>query len=126
MVGQFFSPFAQTVCVSLLASTLVALTAVPVLASWFLRTGDMVDDPQLTPGATPTCRRFTRRCCVWRLRYRLITAALSILVVLASLTLIRQLPVELFSQGRTEGIRIDLNLSGNPSTIQLVEEVERR
>ena len=122
VVGQFFSPFAQTVCVSLLASTLVALTAVPVLASWFLRAGDMVDDPENPRGDTYLQKIYTPVLRV-ALRYRLITAALSILVVLASLTLIRQLPVELFSQGRTEGIRIDLNLSGNPSTIQLVEEV---
>ena len=122
VVGQFFSPFAQTVCVSLLASTLVALTAVPVLASWFLRTGDMVDDPENPRGDTYLQKLYTP---VLRLalRFRLITAVASVLVVLASLTLIRTLPVELFSQGRTEGIRIDLNLSGNPSTIQLVQEV---
>ena len=65
VVGQFFSPFAQTVCVSLLASTLVALTAVPVLASWFLRAGDMVPMTPRTPGATPTCRRSTRPCSGW-------------------------------------------------------------
>ncbi len=122
VVGQFFSPFAQTVCVSLLASTLVALTAVPVLASWFLRAGDMIDDPANPRGDTYLQKLYTP---VLRLalRYRLITAIVSILVVLASLTLIRTLPIELFSQGRTEGIRIDLTLRGNPSTVQLVEEV---
>ena len=122
VVGQFFSPFAQTVCVSLLASTLVALTAVPVLASWFLRAGDMVDDPATPRGDTYLQKLYTP---VLRLalRFRLITAIASILVVLASLTLVRTLPIELFSQGRTEGIRIDLSLSGNPSTVQLVQEV---
>ncbi len=122
VVGQFFSPFAQTVCVSLLASTLVALTAVPVLASWFLRTGDMVDDPDNPRGDTYLQKLYSP---VLRLalRYRVITAVASIVVVLASLLLIRVLPIELFSQGPTEGIRIDLSLSGNPSTIQLVEEV---
>ena len=122
VVGQFFSPFAQTVCVSLLASTLVALTAVPVLASWFLRQGDMVEDPAAPRGDTYLQKLYTP---VLRLalRYRLITAFASIVVVLASLMLIRALPIELFSQGRTEGIRIDLTLNGNPSTIQLVQEV---
>ncbi len=122
VVGQFFSPFAQTVCVSLLASTLVALTAVPVLASWFLRAGDMVDDPANPRGDTYLQRIYTPILRL-ALRYRLITAIASILVVLASLTLIRTLPIELFSQGRIEGIRIDLTLGGNPSTVQLVEEV---
>jgi HAE1 family hydrophobic/amphiphilic exporter-1 len=36
-VGQLFRPFAVTVTVALLASLLVSLTVVPVLAYWFLR-----------------------------------------------------------------------------------------
>ena len=44
IVGEFFLPFAQTVCVSLLASTLIALTAVPALGSILLRRGDMADE----------------------------------------------------------------------------------
>ncbi|MYC35218.1 MAG: efflux RND transporter permease subunit [Chloroflexi bacterium] len=122
VVGQFFLPFAQTVCVSLVASTLVALTAVPVLASWFLRQGDMTINPDTQPEDTLLQKIYTP---VLRLalRFRLLTAILSVLVVLASLTLIRQLPIELFSQGRTEGVRIDLRLSNNPSTGQLFQEV---
>ncbi|MFF5174953.1 efflux RND transporter permease subunit [Micromonospora sp. NPDC000089] len=36
-VGQLFAPFAITVTVALLASLLVALTVIPVLAYWFLK-----------------------------------------------------------------------------------------
>ncbi|WIX97680.1 efflux RND transporter permease subunit [Amycolatopsis mongoliensis] len=36
-VGELFSPFAVTVTVALLASLLVSLTVVPVLAYWFLK-----------------------------------------------------------------------------------------
>lgn len=36
-VGELFRPFAFTVSIALLASLLVALTLVPVLASWFLK-----------------------------------------------------------------------------------------
>jgi HAE1 family hydrophobic/amphiphilic exporter-1 len=46
LVGQLFAPFAITVTVALLASLLVALTVIPVLAYWFLRpavTGSTVD-----------------------------------------------------------------------------------
>ena len=122
VVGQFFLPFAQTVCVSLVASTLVALTAVPVLASWFLRQGDMTVNPDTQPEDTLLQKIYTP---VLRLalRFRLLTAILSVLLVLGSLTLIRQLPIELFSQGRTEGVRIDLSLRNNPSTGQLFQEV---
>ncbi|GAB3618725.1 hypothetical protein GCM10027416_32820 [Okibacterium endophyticum] len=37
MTGELFRPFALTVTIALLASLLVALTIVPVLAYWFLR-----------------------------------------------------------------------------------------
>ena len=122
VAGQFFLPFAQTVCVSLAASTLVALTAVPVLASWFLRQGDMATNADTQQQDTLLQKLYTP---VLRLalRFRLLTALLSVAVVLASLLLIRALPIELFSQGRTEGIRIDLSLRGNPSTGQLFQEV---
>ncbi|MEO3806977.1 efflux RND transporter permease subunit [Nonomuraea sp. B1E8] len=43
MVGELFSPFAITVAVALLASLVVSLTVVPVLAYWFLKA------PALTP-----------------------------------------------------------------------------
>ena len=102
VVGQFFLPFAQTVCVSLVASTLVALTAVPVLASWFLRQGDMTVNPDTAPEDTLLQKIYTP---VLRLalRFRLLTAILSILVVLASLTLIRQLPHRALLPGSHRG-----------------------
>ncbi|MGW4471679.1 efflux RND transporter permease subunit [Nonomuraea sp. NPDC004354] len=37
MVGELFAPFAMTVTVALLASLLVSLTVIPVLAYWFLK-----------------------------------------------------------------------------------------
>ncbi|MEU0570984.1 efflux RND transporter permease subunit [Nonomuraea sp. NPDC005983] len=43
MVGELFSPFAITVSVALLASLVVSLTVVPILAYWFLKA------PSLTP-----------------------------------------------------------------------------
>src|SRR5690606_37776622 len=38
MVGEMFAPFAITVTVALMASLLVSLTVIPVLAYWFLKT----------------------------------------------------------------------------------------
>ncbi|GAA4173847.1 efflux RND transporter permease subunit [Phytohabitans flavus] len=43
-VGQLFAPFAITVTVALLASLLVSLTVIPVLAYWFLRPATVVGD----------------------------------------------------------------------------------
>lgn len=43
MVGELFRPFAVTVAIAMLASLLVALTIVPVLAYWFVRSPLGVD-----------------------------------------------------------------------------------
>ncbi|GLX00037.1 efflux RND transporter permease subunit [Microtetraspora sp. NBRC 16547] len=50
MVGQLFSPFAVTVTVALLASLLVSLTVIPVLAYWFLKA------PVLSPAEAEATR----------------------------------------------------------------------
>ncbi|MET8233503.1 efflux RND transporter permease subunit [Micromonospora sp. NPDC005298] len=51
-VGQLFAPFAITVTVALLASLLVSLTVIPVLAYWFLKPrGGTVDDEAVRRGA---------------------------------------------------------------------------
>ncbi|MGD7705133.1 efflux RND transporter permease subunit [Microlunatus sp. Y2014] len=45
-VGELFRPFAVTVGLALLASLLVSLTIVPVLAYWFLKSPEDVVDPE--------------------------------------------------------------------------------
>jgi HAE1 family hydrophobic/amphiphilic exporter-1 len=51
-VGQLFAPFAITVTVALLASLLVSLTVIPVLAYWFLRpAGDTENDAAVRQAA---------------------------------------------------------------------------
>ena len=57
-VGQLFAPFAITVTVALLASLLVALTVIPVLAYWFLRpAGADTDEAQVRADAEAKERR---------------------------------------------------------------------
>ncbi|MFJ7750728.1 efflux RND transporter permease subunit [Arthrobacter sp. NPDC097144] len=45
LAGELFRPFAITTSLALLASLLVSLTIVPVLAYWFLKSGTPVADP---------------------------------------------------------------------------------
>lgn len=49
MTGELFRPFALTITIALAASLLVALTIVPVLAYWFLRTGRIHKHARTTP-----------------------------------------------------------------------------
>ncbi|MEJ3403645.1 efflux RND transporter permease subunit [Rathayibacter sp. YIM 133350] len=59
VTGELFRPFAMTVTIALLASLLVALTIVPVLAYWFLRAPKNADAAaaafvdEVETGATP-------------------------------------------------------------------------
>lgn len=51
LVGELFQPFAMTVTIAMLASLVVALTVVPVLAYWFVR------EPRGVSGDNPTAQR---------------------------------------------------------------------
>src|SRR5690606_9672413 len=55
IVGQLFSQFAITVTVALLASLLVSLTVIPVLAYWFLKT------PRFSPQEAEAVREDAER-----------------------------------------------------------------
>lgn len=128
-VGQFFLPFAQTVCVSLLASTLIALTAVPVLGSALLRRNDMATDTADADAAARDDSTWLQRIytppLVWALRHRLITLLSCVIVVGASLYLIVLLPITLFSAGQVESARIDLTMPEGANATAMFREVRQ-
>jgi len=49
LIGEIFRPFALTVTFALLSSLLVALTIVPVMASYFIKAGRVPDVPNAEP-----------------------------------------------------------------------------
>ncbi|WP_203913266.1 efflux RND transporter permease subunit [Rhizocola hellebori] len=71
LVGQFFGPFGLTVTAALLASLIVSLTIVPVLAFWFLK------PPKTAKPAESEANGRLQRAYVpvlgWALRHRLVT-----------------------------------------------------
>ncbi len=122
IVGEFFLPFAQTVCVSLLASTLIALTAVPVLASLLLRAGDMADDDDSVSRDTWLQRIYTP-VLTWALNHPLLTVLGCIAAVGATLPLIFVLPITLFSSGEPQSMRIDITMPENTGATAIHREV---
>ncbi len=122
IVGEFFLPFAQTVCVSLLASTLIALTAVPVLASLLLRAGDMADDDDSVSRDTWLQRIYTP-VLTWALNHPLLTVLGCIAAVGATLPLIFVLPITLFSSGEAQSMRIDITMPENTGATAIHREV---
>ncbi|MEV7618975.1 efflux RND transporter permease subunit [Microbacterium sp. NPDC089321] len=92
MVGELFRPFAMTVTIAMVASLLVSLTIVPVLAYWFLRPGKPLlaedgsrIDPE-HPDAPPTpLQRLYRPILGWTLKHSAITVVLAVVVLAGTL-----------------------------------------
>ncbi|KQR39567.1 efflux RND transporter permease subunit [Microbacterium sp. Leaf159] len=92
MVGELFRPFAMTVSIAMVASLLVSLTIVPVLAYWFLRPGKpLLDengvqiDPE-HPDAPPTRLQSAYRPILgWTLKHSGLTVILAVVVLGATL-----------------------------------------
>lgn len=68
MVGELFRPFAMTVAIAMLASLVVALTIVPVLAYWFVRTPAVPASPDEAERVREAAERKERRG-LWQRAY---------------------------------------------------------
>ena len=123
VVGEFFLPFAQTVCISLLASTFIALTAVPVLGSILLRQGDLAGVEE-SGGVDIWLRRIYTPLLTWAVRHRLLTVLACIAVVAASLLILTILPITLFSTGEVQSMRIDITMPEGTDAASMFREVQ--
>lgn len=92
MVGELFRPFAMTVTIAMVASLLVSLTIVPVLAYWFLRPGKPLLDEDGTPidpeapDAPPTrLQQAYRPILGWTLKHSGVTVIIAVVVLGATL-----------------------------------------
>ena len=131
IVGAFFFPFALTVSFALVASLLVALTAVPVLGAYLLRPGDLtqaaaeeddfVQETWMQRAYTPILK--------WTLRHKVVTLTSAFLLTLASLSLILVIPINLFSAAGDRSLQIEVSLPPGTSpeaTLEEVIEIENR
>ena len=128
LVGAFFAPFALTVSFALVASLLVALTAVPVLGAYLLRPGDLpegageeddtfVQETWMQRAYTPVLH--------WTLRHKAITLVSAFALTIASMGLTAFIPVTLFSGGGDRYLQIEVVLPpGSPPDRTLAEVIE--
>lgn len=112
LVGEFFSPFAISVSLALLASTAVAVTAVPALGAILLRRGDF---PESADGGAPIERdSFLQRVYTpllrGALRHKFITIFVALAVTGGSLFLLRFIPITLFPGGAPEFLTINIEM----------------
>ncbi|MFG2064307.1 efflux RND transporter permease subunit [Micromonospora sp. NPDC048871] len=136
-VGQLFAPFAITVTVALLASLLVSLTVIPVLAYWFLKPVTGSDGAALRQAAeqrelrSPLQRAYLPviRFATGRRAYRWATLAVGVLVLFGTFGLARQLESNFLDDSGqdTLNIRQELpvgtGLAGTDAAARQVEAV---
>ena len=125
VVGQFFSPFAISVSLALLASTAVAITIVPVLSASLLRRGDFDDD--VVSGSGPADRqsmiqRIYSPMLLWAIRYKFLTVAIAVIVTVASVGLIFVIPITFFPETTPEYLTINVELPVGTSVERTFEE----
>ena len=132
LVGSFFLPFALTVTFALLASLMVALTAVPVLGALLLRPGDLPDVAG-DEGDIPMQETWLQRTYItilkWVLGHRAVTLLAAAILTLGSLGLLAIIPVNLFGGGGDRFLQIELSLppgSGVEQTVEAVTGIEAR
>ena len=125
VVGQFFSPFAISVSLALLASTAVAITIVPVLAASLLRRGDFAGDAVSDSGPADRqsmIQRIYTPMLLWSLRHKFITIFVAIVVTGSSLGLITVLPITFFPQTTPEYLTVNIELPLGTSVERTFEE----
>ena len=126
LVGEFFTPFAMSVSFALLASTLVALTAVPVLGVLLMREGDFPAQSALGDDIRDTyLQRIYTPVLVWSLGHKILTLAGALGVVAASLALLLVIPVTFFPSGAPQFLTIDIELPVGSSISRTFTEVAK-
>ncbi len=130
IAGAYTQPLALTVAIALLASLFVALTIVPVLAYWFLKTptrknqglnGTQSRANVLERAYVPTIK--------WVIKHRAVTLLLALLVLAGAFSLIPFLPINaLGSQGLntftfSQQLPATTSLAQTDHAAQQVEEV---
>jgi HAE1 family hydrophobic/amphiphilic exporter-1 len=133
-VGQLFAPFAITVTVALLASLLVSLTVIPVLAYWFLKPPKGTDPEAVRRQAEqreqrnllqraylPVIRFATRR--------RLTTLLIGVIVFVGTIGLAGRLETNFIDQSGattlsvTQEMPIGTNLAATDAAAKRVESI---
>ena len=133
LVGAFFFPFALTVSFALVASLLVALTAVPVLGAYLLRQGDLPEGvgeieelPESERARISASAYWMQRIYTpilrWALGHKAITLVAALVITVGSVSLTALIPVNLFESAGDRFANIDMSLPpGTPAEATLAE-----
>jgi HAE1 family hydrophobic/amphiphilic exporter-1 len=132
--GSFFRPFALTVVISLLASLVVSLTVVPVLASYIMQRRSSV--AQIKAQAHDEADGWLQHAYLpvlnWALGHRLITLALAILIFVGTMAMAPYLKTDFIGAGSATNLQVvqtmpsGTSLDETSAAARRVEDVIRR
>jgi len=126
LVGEFFSPFAISVSLALIASTIVAITAVPVLGSLLLKQDEQSDSLSFSDddvSDSTFIQRVYTPILIWSLGHKAYTLLIGVAVTLSSLGLLFVIPITFFPSGTPEYLTIDVELPTGTSVERTYSEV---
>ena len=127
LVGEFFTPFALSVSYALVSSTVVALTAVPVLGAALLRPGDIpeIEEDDLRLGRETWLQRLYAPLLAWSLGHKFIGLTAAIVITLSSVSLVTIIPITFFPGGTPEYLYLNIEQEQGTSVSRTFEQVER-
>ncbi|MEY8349120.1 efflux RND transporter permease subunit [Bacillus cereus] len=121
MIGEMFLPFALTIVFALLASLLVAITIVPMLAHSLFKK-ESVREKQVHHEEKPSkLANIYKRILGWALNHKIITSSIAVLLLVGSLALVPIIGVS-FLPSEEEKMII---ATYNPEPGQTLEDVEK-
>jgi hydrophobic/amphiphilic exporter-1 (mainly G- bacteria), HAE1 family len=131
LIGEVFGPFAITVTIALLASLFVALTIIPVLAYWFLKTPD--EKAAAEAREQHTKETFLERGYIplvnWVTAHKVVSLLVAFVLFFGSLAVIPRLGTNFFSSSQqnvytlSETLPVGTSLNTTSTDAQQVETV---
>ncbi len=127
--GEIFRPFALTVTIALVASLLVALTVVPVLASWFMRPTAKQQAKIAAAAAEPERDSWLQKGYLpvlnWTLAHRWITLGLALFLFIGTIALTPLLKTDFLGDQGNESLQISQKLPAGTSLSQTDAQARR-
>ncbi|EJS65927.1 AcrB/AcrD/AcrF family protein [Bacillus cereus] len=121
MIGEMFLPFALTIVFALLASLLVAITIVPMLAHSLFKKESMREKEVHHEEKPSKLANGYKRILEWALNHKIITSSIAVLLLIGSLALVPIIGVS-FLPSEEEKMII---ATYNPEPGQTLEDVEK-
>lgn len=126
MVGELFMPFALTMMFSLLASLLVAVTIVPVMAhSMFKKEIYGLKQPKDSHSKPSKLSNSYAKALTWSLNHKVITLFLSFVLVGGSVALIPQLGFGFLNEEETADLTYSYEVENSETEAEIIKALDK-